>query len=227
MKFTSTYLVLLSYLWAQSSLSAITFSFINNGSLDGNAGIGSSFTASSGTQSATLSTVDILFPEFLSSVPTGNTLSASGQNGGGTSIHGSNGVGVDNPTISNNAFDIAFGPGDENNNFNAGEVWIFNFSTAVIITEIDFTSLDGQEQFTLSTGGSSRNFQNGTPNDIFQDPLNGLFIPAGAPIQLAASGGPDASLRLNSLTVELIPEPTASGLLILAGLFTASQRRRR
>ena len=146
-------------------------------------------------------------------------------------------TGTDNPTLNASASNtLGFGInsggfGDGSTAFDAdfGESVVFSFSQSLFIEEIDLQSLDG-------FGGATDEFRVGnvfitdddTPSSdsfsfINADNPNGLFLAAGQTLLLEAT---DGAVALQSLTVQVIPEPSSMlGLMALAGLVALKRRR--
>ena len=79
--------VALALLGASTSLADVVFDFNEGTDFDANAGAAVSMTATDGTDTVVMTSVDVLAPEFDALfAPTGNTLSALGGDGVGTNI---------------------------------------------------------------------------------------------------------------------------------------------
>ena len=185
---------------------AVVFDFLNNSELDG----GTSMTRGG----IVLTTTSVSYRD-LSDVLNPGAIVA----GGSTSISGSNGLGVNNPTVANGAFQTEFGPGDETNNFNFDETWTFSFDQEVTFDEVNFASIDSQDRFTVTIGGSSFSFVNGTANDDFSDPFAGLSIAANTDISFLFDPTDNSgSARISSFTVTAVAVPEPSSVVLLTGL---------
>lgn len=234
------HLVASSLLISSASAATVVFDFrANNGGgvLDG-AGApptaGSNFDPSGVGDTITLdglttTIVDILVPEYDTSgaipVLTGNTLSGT-VGGVTTNISGQDALGVNNPSINNSTFSM-IGGGTEASDFNVGESLIFSFDQDVVFTEIELESVVATDTFTVSVDGISLLATTG--DDSFLDSLGGLAgltIAAGSEITFAAGGDiVDSSFRIETFTVDVIPEPSSLALLALGGLMMAKRRR--
>ena len=115
----------------------------------------------------TLELVDIFAPEFGDvdmdpATPlqlTGTTLFTSNGANVTTNIAGNRDrIAVNNPSISNNNFDLIDG-GTESSDFNSGEGFIFNLSGNAAIDVIEFENLNPDNIYTVSIdGGASQAF---------------------------------------------------------------------
>jgi autotransporter-associated beta strand protein len=205
------------------------FDFNNGTAFDNPAGIGATMTALDTAESlnVTLTTVDILTPEYdASNVPTGSTLSALAGTGGAATniISGQEAIGVNNLSYGNTAYQTAFGIGSESGSFNWNEAWVVEFDQAVKFSEINFSSINADEQFEVAIEGVVGTFTfagtaaGGATGGDFADPFSGLIIPAGSDITFLATGTPSVvSVRISEFTVETIPEPTTGANLIWNG----------
>ena len=239
--FSSFGLIAISLFCAPSSYGVILFDFENNVSpFDGTSGVGTMTTEVDDVDpalSATLTTVDVFAPEFDGdAMLTGTILFASAGGGGGTNVAASDSLGINNPSISNGAFETAFGPSGETTNINPGEGWVFEFDTDVVFDFIDFASIGANDEASISiAGGPTVLFGDGTANDIFDDPFSGFVIAAGTDITLSLPAGgssgtlnqPGDLIRVTSFGVNAVPEP---GSLSMFALFISSycfSRKRR
>ncbi len=193
------------------------------------AGVGANATVTDGSDSVKLTTVDVRAPEYVSGAATGVTLSAAAGANVLTNVgFGQTSLGINNPSISDSAFQAAFGPSGESSNFNQNEAWVFEFDTAVTVEQFDFASLDAADQFTVTVEGVATPFvfnDDGGTADVYDDPFNGLLIPAGSDVTLTSTGAIDGIVRIASLTVA-VPEPASVGLLGGAMLALVARRRR-
>jgi len=215
----------------------ILFNFVNNGDFDGSAGVGETMAVSSGGETVTMTTVDILAPEYIESSvdgsysASGNILSALNGDDVVTSIGTSNSVGVNNLSIGNDNYETYIQGntvGTEGNDMNPEEAWIIKFDTDVVISEFNFTSIDSNNEFyDVIINGNTTSFGNSGAADDYTDPLNGLLIAAGTNITFAARGPLDSThIRISSITVETVPEPSSTALLGLGGLGLIMRRRK-
>lgn len=204
----------------------VLFEFNNNGDLDGNQPAGTTTTQTENGETVTLTTVELMAPDFNDPMPFDNLITL----GVDTGINSGDGLGINNPSISNAAFNTATGAGSsENTNFNFMESLTFELDQDVTIESIDFASLGGSVEFLrINVDGVATDFDffNGNPGDIFTDPLAGLIISAGTDITFTALGSStETNLRVDSFTVDVIPEPSTVFLSLLGGAFVLRRRR--
>lgn len=232
--FTITGGVIAALNLAQAS-SVVLFQLSNNVPFD-DAGAASMMGATiSGSETVIATTVDILAPEYEEAalggyIATGDVVSLLNGDDVRTNItSGNNSLGINNPTISNSNYQASFSVTNESQSFNFGESWVLEFDTTVRITEIDFATLDANEGFDIMVEGDGAvySFASGAASDIFADPLNGLVISAGNNVTITATGSVDVtSVRIADFTVVTVPEPSASGLLVLGGAGLLIRRRK-
>ncbi len=216
----------------------LVFDFNDNASGGGTpfdgAGSGATMTATTGTESVTMTSVDVLAPEYDANfAATGNTLSAASGGGVTTNVGGvsSNALGINNPSISNTGFGTAGGStdaGGESANFNLDEAWVIEFDKPVIFSLFDFSSMGGGDAFevTIEDFGTASFPDNGSADD-YADPFGGLIIPAGKDVTFRATGVlADLGIRITEIHVKTIPEPASCSLLVI-GLVAAAARRRK
>lgn len=220
----------IAVLTGPSQAASVKFDFDNGTAFD-NGGAGATMSASGGGATIVVTTVDILAPEYdANDVLTGNTLSALGMDGVKTNITVStSAIGVNHPSYSNAGYQTAFGPSDEASSFNLNEGWVIEFDTSVTFAEINFSSIDDNEQFDVTIEGviGTFSFTNITGLDDYSDPFNGLEIPAGADITFFATGNQDTvSVRITEFTVETIPEPSGVLLTLLGSVLFTLRRKR-
>ncbi|TWU34587.1 hypothetical protein Q31b_55420 [Novipirellula aureliae] len=210
----------------------VVFNFDNNTEFDGNVGIGMMMSATSTTapdigDTVTITTVDAYAPVYTDPFDgtTTGTVTAT------TNI-GSNAIGINNPTYSNNAYDTLTGQtADESGDFNPGEAWVIEFDKNVMITEFNFSSIDGVDEFfdvTVEGNPTVFSFTDGTSGDDFADPLSGLVVAAGTDVTFAARGtigGTNIRISEISVTVVAIPEPSSLAVLGLGGMMMFVRRR--
>ncbi len=198
----------------------------------GDAAVGTDDTDPSVT--VTLTTVDILVPEYVLNATT-NAFEATGAtvSNGQTNIPGNaDALGINNLLIGNSEFEDDIkgnATGGESSDFNAGESWVFEFDTDVILNQLEWESLTGTNSVTVLVDGVSlASFVFNDDGELYDDPLAGLVIAAGSDITLTAGGDiADTEIRLESLTVTaVVPEPSGTALLGLAGLLMGFRRKR-
>jgi len=224
-KFLLSTVTLLGSLCAAQA-ATVLFDFTNNSELDGNEPAGATMTRTENGETVTLTTVALMAPDFDAPMPFDALISL----GVDTNIDSGDGLGINNPSITNAAFNTATGAGgSESSNLNFMESLTFELDRDVTIESIDFASLGGTVEFLrINVAGVSTDYDffNGTPNDIFADPLSGLVISAGTDITFTALGSSeDTNLRVDSFTVNVVPEPSSSVLALLGGLFVLRRRR--
>lgn len=191
-----------------------------------------SLTSTSGTVLVT-TIVDITAPEFSGTTLTGNILS-SVTGGVTTNIGGSNAFGINNPSINNADFDL-LGEGAEANDFNPGESVTFSFDQDVIFTSLELESVQAASEFDVLIDGVAVLETIGDDSFLELGGLDGLVITAGSEITFAVdgplfpTGSPDAaestSVRVETFTVQIVPEPSSLALLGLGGLVMFKRRR--
>ena len=187
-----------------------------------------------GTLNTTLTTVDILAPEFAEDANgvffrTGNTLSAAAGDGGTTNINaGQAALAINNPSISNNEFDNAEGlvtGGNEANDFNTGESWVFTFDQIVTLTNIEVESFEPTNVLEVFVDGVL--FETFIGINGVTAFSNNAEIAAGSEITFAASGDlADTDFRIESLTVDTVAAaaPANYDVYIIAGQSNADGR---
>ena len=206
----------------------VTFDFENDGALvadlDGGV-VGSSATANLGDGTVlTLTTVDILYPEYDTSgdtpTATGNLLRASVAGSAVTNISSQEALGINNGTIGNTDFE-AFSGGTEGGDFNSGEAWVFSFDRDVTLSGIELESQDANTSLVILVDGNQvASFDINNEPDVLILPLQDLVIAAGTPITLSASG----PLTTTNFRIESLEVTVASGLP--DGLLTVESTRR-
>ena len=193
-----------------TSLEDVSFDFNTGTEFDEDQGIGTTMTASSldGNSTVTVELVDLFAPEFVDDgtgtfVPTENILTASGGDLV-TSDIGTSALGVNNPSVSDD--DFFMGAGIETRDINDREGLVIEFDQDVIITEIDFASLDDGTVTIAIDGGSSFDFiadDENNPTDTFAFPVGTGFIPAGSDITISLSSPTalDGTVRISEIVV--------------------------
>ena len=204
-------------------LSLPNFDFNNGTDFSDGQGIGATTTATSldGSNSATMSIVDLFAPEFdANNMPTANILRASQGDMVVTQV-GGNSLGVDNPSVSDENF--FNGAGIENRDIGDREGLIFEFDVPVIITSLDLVSLDdGTVNVDIEgVGAFTFNNDDDNPTDEFSLPFGTGFIPAGAniTISLSSPNATDANVRIQQITVSTVEvaEPCLLGDVDMSG----------
>jgi len=190
----------------------IPFVFANGTEFAGDQGVGATMVRSSldGNSTATVSIVDLFAPEFVADAtgifaPTANILTAS-EGDLVTSDIGSNGLGVNNPSVTDLNF---FGDtGSETRDFNDREGLVLSFDVDVSFLELDLDSVDdGTLTVTIPGLGSFDFIDEGLPGDQIADPFGLALIPAGTQITFEFSSPtvPSASIRIGSFIVTTEP----------------------
>ena len=190
----SCFVASLAVLAIPGLMNAQTFDFNNGTDFDDGQTVGATTIAGD----VTLSIVDLFAPDFAND---GNVLRASLGDNVVTQI-GSNSLGVDNPSVD----DDTFGGGMENRDLNDGEGIVLEFDVPVVITELDFQSLDDGTATVSIEGMGTFSFvedESSNPGDIFSLPFNDVFIPAGADItfSLSSPAVADGTVRIGQFTV--------------------------
>ena len=192
-----------------ATLGQPTFDFNNGTDFDNGQGIGATTTATSldGSNTVTLSIVDLFAPEFVGTSPTATILRASAGDPVVTQI-GSNSLGVDNPSVTD--ADFFAGAGQENRDINDGEGLVFEFDVPVTITELALVSLDEGNTVTVDiegVGSFALNDDVDNPSDDFSLPFGTDQIPAGADITISYTtnlGDTGANVRIQEITVSTV-----------------------
>lgn len=186
----------------------VIFTFEDGNDLDGES-IGGSYLK----DGLTLTNVDIIDID-------GERASVTGRNDRTNSASNTNNLGINSDSTSNSQV------GSESSNFDANEGWEFSFDQDVNLIEIDFSS--------FNTNGSRASVKAGifpifniinadTDSDVYS--LEGRFVAAGDTITIINNSPDDDNWRIDSLTVEVVPEPGSLALLGLGGLLIARRRR--
>lgn len=199
--------------------------------LDGG-GIGAAMTETDGVSTITLTTVDVLFPEYDDSsglmVATGRMLSALAGDGGSTNIGGSSdALGVNHSAISNNKWKAGYGgSGAEGSDFNTGEAWVIQFDVDVTLDEVELESMAEGNTLAIKVDGQPEVILDfATDGELYMDPLGGLLISAGAHVSFTAGGAlATTDYRIESIKVS-IPEASMAALVAMVGLATVMRRR--
>lgn len=204
----------------------VIFDFNNGTELDASAAAGTVMTRTENSETVSLTTLVNMAPDFNQPDPYATLISL----GVGTSINNPAGLGINNPSTNNGDFNTATNAGsDEGNNLNYLESITFEFDQPVTLDSIDLASVGADEFLRITIEGSSTNYDlndNGI-TDIFTDPLNGLIIPAGTNITFTGEGGiGTTNLRIDTFTVNVIPEPSGFLLTVLGSGLLAFRRKR-
>ena len=210
------FVIALSVLSGDLRADTVVFDFNNGTAFDGGVAAGATMSATGMTDTVVATSVGVFAPEFTEPMPgvfelTGATIDAT------TAIGSSNNaIGVSNPSISNGDFETFKGStaGTESLDSNLGESFVIEFDTDVIIQEFNFSSIDEDGFFIVEVEGVATpfNFVDGTAGDDFDDPFEGMVIPAGTDITFSV-GGPsqEASVRITEITVETVATSTLIG----------------
>ena len=214
------FVALISFGATPVSAQLVSFEFPNNHPFDGGQ-VGATDTQMSedGEGEATLTLVEIFAPEYVETEEgsgvfeaTGETLFGSDPESGLlTNIRGNGDLGVNHP-LNNASLESAGLPGSEVSNFNVGEGVVLEFDEDVVITQIDFASIDVRaadgalETFDVNIEGVAETFNFGVEGtqDRFDNPFDGMVITAGTDITFTATGDADfVSMRIDEITVQL------------------------
>lgn len=152
-------------------------------------------------------------------------------------VDAGNGIGVDNPTIENDAFEaFTAGPAadDTEGEFitGEGESLVLSFDQAVIINAFNFFGVGNDETLTVTVSSlaDAFSFESSGGSDNNVDPFGeGFELAAGETISFGSvvnSAGEVARYSLETITVTAVPEPASLALLGLSGLAIAGRRRR-
>ena len=144
-----------------------------------------------------------------------------------TNISNQDALGIGNPSISNNNFDL-IGGGTESSDINPGEGFVLSFDQDVIFTSIELESVVATDSLEILVDNVS--IATYTGDDAFIDDLAGLTdltIVAGSEVTFQAGGNvSDGSFRIETFQVDVvIPEPSSLALLGLGGLMMFKRRR--
>ena len=164
-----------------------------------------------------LTLVDITAPEYdvTGAVPVEiGTLSGAAGANVVTNVSGQDALGIQNPSISNDEFDM-IGDGTESSDLNPGETVTFTFDQDVVFTSIELESVQADDTFDVLVDGVA--VLQTTGDDAFLDDLGGLsdlMIPAGSEITFAVGGIlapdltdlPSTSIRIETFTVEIMSD---------------------
>lgn len=209
------------YALSSSAPAATTFTFTDGSSLDGAYEDGT-MTASDDTtlQDIVLSTEDILGFEDSTSTSTITSSSNSHRTNATTSTDA---LGINS--------DGNGGHSGEATNFNPGEAWVFSFDTDLTLTSIEFESMNetGIGATISSSAFSDINLTQASlgAGDVYT--FGNLAVSAGTELTITATTTEafeaGAGWRIESLTVNPVPEPSSTALIGLGGLALLLRRR--
>ena len=174
-----------------AALTQPVLDFNNDTEFDNGGGIGTIATATSldGSNTVMATILDVFAPDFLNP---GAELRASSGGAVATQI-GSNSLGVDNPSVTDD--DFFAGAGIEERDFNDGEGLVIEFDVPVVVTALNLVSLDVGTLTVAIEGVGTFDFVDdpvNAPDDNFSNPFGVDFIPAGADITFSFSSPPVA-----------------------------------
>ncbi|MGJ8641238.1 MAG: PEP-CTERM sorting domain-containing protein [Opitutaceae bacterium] len=107
----------------------------------------------------------------------------------------------------------------------AEETLTISFNQPITLISVKLTSFSGTETF--SVGGVSFGDADASGTNVYTFTGGGLSIAANTGIELFAGGGAGSSVGMQNLTIETVPEPSASGLLLGLGALGFVARRGR
>jgi len=187
----------------------------NDGDVPGSGAPGAVDTRSSDdeSESASMTLVDVFAPEYAETEEGSDIFEATGEILSGpdsgllANIRTGGNLGVNHP-LGNSDFESAGGPSGEVSNFNTGEGIVIEFERDVIVSEIDFASIDAVngESFDVNIEGVAETFNFGEEGtrDIFVDPFGGMVITAGTDITFTGTGPLETtSVRIDAITVQV------------------------
>ncbi|VGO18249.1 hypothetical protein [Pontiella sulfatireligans] len=174
-----------------------------------------------GVDASTVTTGDLL--EGVSNVWITNTV----QEFSGLEMRARSGSGTQSLNANNDYFginsDIA---GEDSRAFDVGETMFLSFDQSVRIDRIDFNLFDSGETFTVKISGMDavaiRWDDLSQQNQDYIDFAEGLEVAANVKIEFYASSG---SIGIDSMNVEMIPEPAVMSFIGLTGFGLLVGRR--
>lgn len=227
----------LPLLASPATAAPIVLDFVDGDGLD-NVGVGGSKGGTDGTTTVVLTTTDVQAPQYAATSPfaaTGAMTSAAGRAGfvtaGNTTATvatvSTSQMGINNATISDANGSTAGLGVNESGNINQNEAWLFKFDRDLTVSQLNFASFDAVDQVTITIGNLAPFvLEDGATNDDYNDPFNGLVIPANTEISLKNTSTTLSSIvRIDALTVA-VPEPATLGAVAAAGGLFVRRRRR-
>ena len=210
------FVIAFSMLSSDLRADTVVFDFDNDTAFDDNAAAGATMSAMGETDTVVATSVGVFAPEFIEPMPGVFELSGATIEATTTIASGNDSIGVSNPSITNGDFETFTGvmEGTESTDFNFGQSFVIEFDTDVIIQEFNFSSIDDDGGFFIvevEGVATPFNFANGTPSDDFDDPFEGMVIPAGTDITFSVGGSQAASVRISEITVETVATSTLIG----------------
>lgn len=189
---TAGLVLLLGMLTALSAQATIIYDFINNSDAEVmTGGPGNSWAVSDENGTRTLTTVDVIGTDGSSALDgSNNTVNVESYNS--VSIRSWDGSG-------------------QSSGIDYGEAWVISFDGDVKLTEIEFESQSEGSQVTLSSAAFDDIVSTDTtlPSRWSLD----VEVSGGTSIVIENTGDIDDGWRIESITVEVIPEPGTLGLI--------------
>ena len=115
---------------------------------------------------------------------------------------------------------------EDNRAFDAGEVMQIKFDKSIRINQVDFNLFDSSEEFVLSVdGGITKSLAFSELSNQSSDYYNfetPLEVAAGTIIEFKCVAG---SVGIDGIELDVIPEPTAMGLVVCSGMVLLVMRR--
>lgn len=198
----------------------VQFTFPDTSPFD--AGDGTTYTQGETKDGLSLTTVDVRAPKYVVNPQNSSQLVWDGETyvsrsdtpAVWTNVSGSNGLGIDNPTITSSHFT------SESQNIHPDESWTFKFGRDVILQQIEFVSLGSTDRANVTVAGlTSVDYVGG--GDVKNNPFGSLLIPANTTITFTNSADSITMIdgmmsglsiwRIRSLTVQAVLSGPSNG----------------